>query len=161
MDRRRVREQVAQRKADILAAHAPLPGITDFIDRGAELGLQLGVASNSERCKVERDLDRLALRQRFSAIRCAEDVDETMPNPALYFSVCDAMNVSPTESIAIQSSPDGIVSAKGAGLYCISVPDRVTGSVSMDSADLVLVSLAAITLDEVVERASRQADSTN
>jgi beta-phosphoglucomutase-like phosphatase (HAD superfamily) len=79
-----------------------------------------------------------------------------MPDPALYVSVCDALDVRPDESIAVQSSPGGIRSAKGAGLYCISVPDRVTGSVSMDSADLVLLSLDTVTLDEVVERASRR-----
>jgi beta-phosphoglucomutase-like phosphatase (HAD superfamily) len=96
------------------------------------------------------------LREHFNAIRCAEDVEEKMPDPEIYVSVCDALDVPPDQSIAVQSSPGGIQSAKGAGLYCISLPDRMTGSVSMDRADLVLVSLNAVTLDEVVERASRR-----
>jgi HAD superfamily hydrolase (TIGR01509 family) len=156
VDRAQVRHQVAQRKAAILAKENPLPGITNFIERATEIGLMLGIASNSSRQKAEDSLDRLVMRERFNAIRCAEDVDKAMPDPALYVSVCDALNVRPDESIAVQSSPGGIRSAKGAGLYCISVPDRVTGSVSMDSADLVLVSLDTVTLDEVVERASRR-----
>jgi HAD superfamily hydrolase (TIGR01509 family) len=156
VDRVQLRHQAARRKAELLSDETPVPGVTAFIDRANEIGLALGVASNSDRNRVESNLERLALRECFDAIRCAEDVEEKMPDPAVYFSVCKALDVPPAESIAVQSSPGGIRSAKGAGLYCISVPDRLTGSVSMDRADLVLVSLNAVTLDEVVERASRR-----
>ena len=156
VDRAQVRQQVALRKAAILANENPLPGIKEFIERATEIGLMLGIASNSTRQQAEGSLDRLAMRERFDAIRCAEDVDKAMPDPALYVSVCDALDVRPDESIAVQSSLGGIRSAKSAGLYCISVPDRLTGNVSMDTADLVLVSLDTVTLDEVVERASRR-----
>lgn len=155
VDRARLNRLVGRRKAEILSNHAPLPGVTAFIDRARELGLMLGVATNSNRSSAEGCLRRLSLRERFDAIRGADDVNRKVPDPALYVAVCDALDVEPGESIAVQSSPRGIKSAKGAGLYCISVPDPVTGSVSMDAADLVLVSLSAITLDEVVERASR------
>ena len=156
VDRVQVGQQVAQRKAAILANQNPLPGITEFIERANEIGLRLGIASNSSRQKVEGYLDQLSMRERFDAVRCVEDVDKAMPDPALYFSVCNALDVRPIESIAVQSSPGGIRSAKGAGLYCVSVPDPVTGSVTMDTADLVLLSLDTVTLDEVVERASRR-----
>jgi HAD superfamily hydrolase (TIGR01509 family) len=160
VDRAQVRRQVAQRKEEILANEAPLPGVRDFIDRAGELGLMLGIASQTNRGRVEEHLHRLSLGERFDAIRCAQDVSSAMPDSALYVSVCDALDVRPADSIAVQSSPRGIRSAKGAGLYCISVPDRVTGSVSMDKADLVLVSLATVTLDEVVERASQRNPSS-
>jgi HAD superfamily hydrolase (TIGR01509 family) len=156
VDRARVRKEVAQRKAEILANPAPLPGVREFIQRANEIGLMLGIASQTNRRRVDEHLHRLSLRERFDAIRCAEDLSPAVPDSALYLSVCDALDVRPADSIAVQSSPGGIRSAKGAGLYCISVPDRVTGSVSMDKADLVLVSLATVTLDEVVERASRR-----
>lgn len=156
VDRAGLNRLVTRREAEILADHAPLPGVTAFIDRAGELGLMLGVAANSNRSSAEGCLRRLSLGERFDAVRGADDVNKQVPDPALYVSVCDALDVDPGESIAIQSSPRGITSAKGAGLYCIAVPDPVTGSVSMDAADLVLVSLSAITLDEVVERASRR-----
>ncbi len=156
MDRVQLGRRAAQRKAELLSDETPLPGINAFIDRANAIGLLLGVASNAPRSRVVSNLERLALRERFNAIRCAEDVEEQMPDPEIYFSVCNALDVPPSQSIAVQSSPGGIQSAKGAGLYCISLPDRMTGSVSMDRADLVLVSLSAVTLDEVVERASRR-----
>ena len=156
MDRVQLGRRAAQRKAELLSDETPLPGVNAFIDRANEIGLLLGVASNAPRNRVESNLERLALREHFNAIRCAEDVEEKMPDPEIYVSVCDALDVPPHQSIAVQSSPGGIQSAKGAGLYCISLPDRMTGSVSMDRADLVLVSLNAVTLDEVVERASRR-----
>lgn len=156
MDRLELGRRAAQRKAELLSDETPLPGVNAFIERANEIGLLLGVASNAPRSRVESNLERLALREHFNAIRCAEDVEEKMPDPEIYVSVCNALDVPPAQSIAVQSSPGGIQSAKGAGLYCISLPDRMTGSVSMDRADLVLVSLNAVTLDEVMDRASRR-----
>ena len=77
------------------------------------------------------------------------------PDPELYLSVCRELDVAPSDGIAIEDSPNGIAAAKAAGLYCVSVPNALTRSLSMDRADLVLVSLASTTLDEVLERAGR------
>ena len=153
VNRKKVRGEVAHRKAEILASETPSYGIIDFIERSAEIGLRLGIASDGMSHRVSAWLTRLNLDRHFSAVRCSGDHYETTPGPHIYFSLCNAMNVTPTESIAIQSSPGGLQSAKGAGLYCIAVPNKVTGSVSMDRADLVLLSLDSTTPDEVVERA--------
>ncbi|MDE0884812.1 MAG: HAD hydrolase-like protein [Myxococcota bacterium] len=153
VNQERVLGEVAHRKSELLASETPPSGMIDFIERAAEIGMQLGIASDGQRQAVSAWLARLGLGKYFSAVRCAADLSETQAGPRIYFSLCEAMNVAPTESIAIQSSPGGLQSAKGAGLYCIAVPNRVTGSVSMDRADLVLLSLENTTPDEVIERA--------
>jgi beta-phosphoglucomutase-like phosphatase (HAD superfamily) len=127
--------------------------VTDFIDRAGELGMPVGVASSSSRQWVETHLARLGLLDRFDVVRCSDDVDRVKPDPALYLSVCAALGADTDESIAVEDSPHGIRAAKAAGLFCISVPNALTRSLCMDAADLVLVSLASITLDEVIERA--------
>jgi putative hydrolase of the HAD superfamily len=155
VDRKRLRGHMRARKAEILTDRSTLPGVTDFIDRATELGLALGVASSSSREWVESHLRRLSLLDAFDAIRCSDDVARVKPDPELYLSVCAALQVAPAESIAIEDSPHGIRAAKDAGLYCISVPNALTRNLSLDAADLVLVSLATISLDEVIERAAR------
>jgi len=153
IDRQQIRVRVAERTAEILADRSTLPGVSEFIDRARELDMPIGVASSSSRQWVESHLARLALRERFDVIRCSDDVDQVKPDPELYLSVCQALDAEPEASIAVEDSPNGIRAAKAAGLYCVSVPNALTRNLSMDSADLVLVSLATITLDEVIERA--------
>ena len=105
---------------------------------------------------MTRHLRRLGLLDAFDVVRCAEHVDRVKPDPAIYRCICAALDVAPREAIAIEDSPNGILSAKRAGLYCLSVPNLMTRSLSMDAADLVVVSLATISLDEVIDRATRQ-----
>jgi len=158
VDRRRVVARVRTRTQEILVDRATLPGVTDYIERARELGLGVAVASSSSRAWVTSHLRRLGLLDAFAAIRCSDDVPRVKPDPALYLSVCDALAVRPEQSIAIEDSPHGIRSAKTAGLFCVSVPNALTRHLSMDAADLVLVSLASTPLDEVIERARRPRD---
>lgn len=155
VDRERVRASVRTRTSEILSDRSILPGVTEFLERAGELGLATGVASSSTRAWVQGHLRRLGLHDRFDAICCADDVGRVKPDPELYLSICDALDATPCEAIAVEDSPNGIRAAKAAGLYCVSVPNALTRMLSMDAADLVLVSLASVSLDEVIERAAR------
>jgi HAD superfamily hydrolase (TIGR01509 family) len=155
IDRAAIRVRRRERLNDILSGRSILPGVAEFIERAISLDLQLGVASSSPREWVEGHLAHLLLRPHFSVVRCAEDVERVKPAPDLYLSVTDALGVRPDQTIAIEDSPNGIAAAKAAGLYCISVPNAMTRNLAMDAADLVLVSLASLSLDEVLERARR------
>lgn len=157
VDRERLRAHVRTRTHEILADRSTLPGVTDYIARADELGLGLAVASSSSREWVTSHLRRLGLLEAFRVIRCSDDVARVKPDPELYTSVCQALATPPGRCIAIEDSPHGIRSAKSAGLYCVSVPNALTRHLSLDAADLVLVSLAATTLDEVIERARHPA----
>ena len=157
VDRDRIAVRVRTRTHEILADRSTLPGVTDFIERAHELRMGLGVASSSSRSWVEEHLRRLGLIDAFAVIRCSDDVERVKPDPALYLAVCRELDASPDQSIAIEDSPNGIRAAKDAGLFCVSVPNALTRNLSMDAADLVLVSLASISLDEVIERADATA----
>ena len=65
-----------------------------------------------------------------------------------------ALGVRPEEAVAIEDSPNGITSAKGAGLYCVVVPNQMTRDLDLDHADLRLESLADMPLPQVMERAN-------
>ncbi len=156
VNREAIRQKIGTRTSELLSEQTLPSGIRNLIERAEELGLRLGITSNAERSSVETRLQRLALHERFSAIGCTRDGEEKSRGPALYHSLCAALDVNPHRSIAVESTALGVHSAKGAGLYCVSIPNALTGTVSMDAADLVLVSLDAMTLDEIIERASRR-----
>ncbi len=155
VDRAAIRRHRRLRTAEILADRSTLPGVRDFIEAATARGIRLGVASSAREAWVAEHLQRLGLYDAFDAIRCADHVAKVKPDPAVYLSICEALEVDPSSAVAIEDSPNGILAAKRAGLFCLSVPNLMTRSLSMDAADLVVVSLATITLDELIARAAR------
>jgi len=156
VDRGRLSAQVTRRAAELLAARSILPGVADFIACARRRAMALGLVSSRRRARVESHLDRLGLAGEFDAVLCREDALHVKPAPDLHLSICSTLRAEPDESIAIEDSPDGIRAAKAAGLYCVSVPNALTRNLSMDMADLALVSLATASLDDVIERAGHK-----
>lgn len=129
-----------------------LPGVRDWIVRAGDLGLKVGIASSSTRDWVTGHLERLGMMDAWDCIRCWGDVERAKPDPDLYLAVMDSLGVSPEETIALEDSPNGIMAARRAGIFCVAVPNPLTAALDLSGADLVVPSLAEVTLDEVLER---------
>ncbi|HEY7495888.1 MAG TPA: HAD-IA family hydrolase, partial [Candidatus Tectomicrobia bacterium] len=142
IDREAVRVQCRQRRDELLATQLALPGVQEYLADAARLGLQLGVASSSSRAWVTGHLTRLGLLTHFTSIQCADDVQRTKPDPASYQAVLQTLNLHPEQAIALEDSPNGILAAKRAGLFCAAVPNALTCQLALDHADLRLTSLA-------------------
>lgn len=156
VDREAVQQQQRQRCDTLIAAQAALPGVHDYIAEATRLGLQLGVASSSSRAWVSGHLTRLELGQHFLCIKCRDDVPQTKPDPALYQAALAALGVLPEEAIALEDSPNGILAAKRAGLFCVAVPNLLTRQLPLDHADLQIPSLAAFPLPELLRAVQRR-----
>ena len=156
VDRLAVQHQQRQRCDALIAAQVALPGVHDYIAEATRLGLQLGVASSSSRAWVSGHLTRLELSQHFVCITCRDDVPRTKPDPALYQAALAALGVRPEEAIALEDSPNGILAAKRAGLFCVAVPNLLTCQLPLDHADLQIPSLAAVPLPELLHAVQRR-----
>ena len=146
VDREAVQLQRRQLCDALIAAQTVLPGVHDYIADARRLGLQLGVASSSSRAWVSGHLTRLDLHQHFICIKCRDDVPRTKPDPALYQAALAALGVRPEEAVALEDSPNGILAAKRAGLFCVAVPNPLTRQLSLAQADLQVSSLADLPL---------------
>lgn len=146
IDREAIRVKSRQRRDELLAAQPALPGVQEYLDDATRLGLQLGVASSSSRAWVTGHLARLGLMAHFASIQCADDVHRTKPDPASYQAVLQTLNLRPEQAIALEDSPNGVLAAKRAGLFCVAVPNALTRQLSLDHADLHLASLADLPL---------------
>ncbi len=58
-----------------------------------------------------------------------------------------ALGADPARSVALEDSHHGCTAAKAAGMVCVVVPNEVTRSQSFDHADLVVDSLAEVSVD--------------
>jgi beta-phosphoglucomutase-like phosphatase (HAD superfamily) len=79
-------------------------------------------------------------------------VSRTKPDPELYQKALERLAVTPSEAIAFEDSANGIRAAKAAGLFCVAVPNPLTADMDLHQADLRLESLAATTLESLLEQ---------
>lgn len=150
VDREAIRSKREQRAIELAKKQPILPGVKNYITDAKRLGLKLGLASTSSRDWVTKHLSRLELREQFDCIRCADDVRHVKPDPELYHAVLDALGVRADEAIALEDSPNGILAAKRAGIFCVAVPNSLTRYLSLDQADLRLTSLADLPLEKLL-----------
>lgn len=149
LDRQAMTAQRYQRYWDFLDDR-PLPGVEEYLREAKRLGLATAIASSSEVEWVHGHLDRLGLRSYFDVIRCGDQVKRTKPDPELYRTAAEQLGVAPAEAIAFEDSPNGVLAARRAGLYCVAVPNRLTRELDLSAADLIIDSLAAMPLSELL-----------
>ena len=152
LDAGALRRRHRTRTDTLIAGESVRPGVRERIEEAAALGLALGVASSSDRAWVHGHLGRLGLLDRFQAIRCREDVPRVKPDPALYRAVVDSLGVRPDDALALEDSPNGVLAAKRAGLACVAVPNALTARLDLSHADLIVGSLADVSLTALIER---------
>ena len=125
---------------EAFAADPPeaLPGACELI---ADLApcMPLGVASNAPRDIVLAVLDRLGVREAFSAIVSAEQTARDKPDPDVYLEACRQLAVAPCDAVAFEDSALGAQAARSAGLVLVLVPSAHGPHVD---ADLIVPSLS-------------------
>ena len=140
------------RRTEMVLANKLLPGVVEHLDAARASGLKVGVASSSTRDWVMGHLVRLGILDRFDCLRCRDDVANVKPEPDLYLAVLECLGVAASEAIAIEDSPNGVLAAKRAGMRCVAIPNSITARLDLGQADVVLGSLAEVTLAELMRR---------
>ena len=135
---------------DRILALPPLPGVPGTLRAARRLGLRLAVASSSHHRWVDGHLTRLGLTHFFEAVKCADDVARTKPEPDLYLSALEALGVSANEAIAFEDSPNGVTAARRAGLFVVAIPNPITAQLKIEGENLRLNSMADLALDKLL-----------
>lgn len=139
-------------------AQPVLPGVAELLREAQAAGLILGVASNSRHEHVEGHLKRLGLHGNFSFFACRGDAPSPKPEPDLYRLVLTQFGLRGHEAIAFEDSHTGALAAKRAGLWAVAVPNGVTADHDFGHVDLLLTSLADVTLEQMVRRFASTTD---
>ncbi|MSQ40456.1 MAG: HAD family hydrolase [Dehalococcoidia bacterium] len=150
VDREAVRVRYRQRTTELIEAQAILPGVVQYIATAGRLGLKLGVASSSSREWVTGHLARLGLADAFVAVKCSDDVRLTKPDPQVYHLLLAALGSLAHQAVALEDSPNGVMAAQRAGVFCVAVPNPLTRQLPLDQADLRLASLADMPLEQLL-----------
>jgi len=146
-----------ERRARVIAlteAQPVLPGVLDYLCSASTMGLKVGLASSSSGGHVRGHLARLDLLGYFHTTKCFEDTQTHKPEPGPYQAVLDELDVAADEAVAFEDSPNGVTSARAAGIFCVAVPNSVTCHLALDHADHRMKSLIEEPLERILARAN-------
>ena len=137
-----------------IQSQAILPGVLELIHEAKQHGLKLAIASSSPRTWVEGHGRRLGILAYFDAVICADDVGagRTKPNPDLFLLALDQLQVQKNEAVVFEDSPNGVEAAKRAGIFVVAVPNPLTSLLNLDGANLVIRSLADVSMAELMRQ---------
>jgi HAD superfamily hydrolase (TIGR01509 family) len=154
--RRSIAEYIACYDLTLLKAleqpRAPQPGVLDLIAQCRATGIRLAVASSSRRLWIEATLRSLGLSDDFDVIVSGDDVERSKPDPAIYRLAAQRLAVKPERCLAIEDSPKGVQSARGAGMTVLGVRTPYTAHLSLDGVIRTVESLADLDLEALQVR---------
>ncbi len=125
---------------------SPLPGVTDLLEELDRRRVAVALATSSWRRWADAVLESCGLAGQFTSMVCGDDVEHEKPAPDIYLRAAALLGRRPSECVAIEDTEPGIVSAKAAGMYAVQSRAASTAPAALDSADLVVESLASFPL---------------
>lgn len=120
---------VRQRRKELMAKQLSQTGIEKkpFVDEVLEklraMGIKTAVATATDMERAGKYLREIGIFDKFDRIICADMVENGKPQPDIYLYACDQLGEEPSECVAVEDSPNGVLSAYRAGLHTIMVPD--------------------------------------
>ncbi|MEX2188113.1 MAG: HAD family phosphatase [Pirellulales bacterium] len=101
---------------------APMPGLVELLNRLEAADVPKAIATSSRRSFVADLLGRHGWSQRFAFWLTAEDVTRGKPDPEIYLSAAQRLQLSPAEVLVLEDSQTGCRAAVDAGTHAVAVP---------------------------------------
>ena len=128
-----------------------LPGLYALLEDLKAHDIKIAVGSSAQRERIEIVLDKLGIREYFSAIVSAADVTHGKPHPEVYLKAAAAVGADPSDCVVIEDAYTGAQAAMAAGAKLVAVPHQYTKNMDFSEADLIVESLAELDYSKLSE----------
>ena len=98
-------------------------GIDELLRYIKKKGLKCSVATATPAERTKEYLTRLGIISYFDEIVCADMVEKGKPEPDIYIEAAKRLGLPEASCIALEDSPNGVLSAYRAGCVTVMVPD--------------------------------------
>lgn len=98
-------------------------GVKSTLEKIKLKGIKTAVATATDLERTQKYLKEVGIYQLFDNIICAAMVKNGKPMPDIYIYSCNLLGENPNKCIAVEDSPNGVISAYRAGCKVIMVPD--------------------------------------
>lgn len=122
-------DAVRQRRRELMEEAIERDGVpkkadADYIlDELRKRKIKTAVATATDEARAERYLKQIGIYEKIDHIVCATMVQNGKPMPDVYLYACKTIGEKTQDCLAIEDSPNGVLSATRAGLKTIMVPD--------------------------------------
>jgi HAD superfamily hydrolase (TIGR01509 family) len=113
------------------------PGVRRLMQEASDAGARLAIATTTGRANVNALLSRQLGTDwsgTFAAVLCAEDAPLKKPHPQVYMLALQRLALQPHEAIAVEDSPNGLNSARAAGMQVLLIRSAYFASCDADDA---------------------------
>lgn len=114
-----------------------IENVRPFIEHLKTLNYKIGLATNAPESFISISLERAGISDLFDAISSSEQEKQGKPNPAVYLTTAQKLNVSPDKCIVIEDSYHGMKAGKNAGMTVVAFTNG-NESLNFDIADHML-----------------------
>lgn len=102
-----------------------MPFVDECLTELKRRGLRLAVASSTRMENVGRQLRNAGIWGFFETVTTGDTVEHSKPAPDIYLNALESLSLSPGECVAVEDSPNGVISAAKAKIRCVMVPDQI------------------------------------
>ena len=99
------------------------PGLDELLRFLKESGIKAAVCTATDYERTKMYLTGVGVFDMFDEFICGNMVDNGKPAPDIYQNACRCLGLGPQECIALEDSPNGVISAAVAHLNVIMIPD--------------------------------------
>ena len=126
---------------------ALMEGVHELLGRVKGWKIKCAIASGGRREFIKTTLKRFGILEQFSVIVTVEDLVKSIgkPDPEVFLIAAQKLEVDLVQCLVLEDSPNGIESAKAAGMKVIYVPDARYVDTYHEKADVILKSLHELT----------------
>ena len=149
----RAAEDITARATEKIRLRAEaMPGIDHVIPFFAERHFKIGLATSSPFSLIDVIVDKLGIRDVFSAYASAEMLPFSKPHPEVFMHCAGLLGSSPLDCICFEDSFNGLIAAKAARMKCVVVPEtNHYYHPKLGASDLKISSLADFTEKYLLE----------
>lgn len=129
------------------------PGVIELASAATEAGVGVAIASSSPLDWITGHLQRFDVDHVFPVKATRDDVgrERTKPHPDLFLLAAERLGVDPTRCVVLEDSEPGVTAANAAGCVTVGVPAGMTAHLAFAHADLVVPSVAELSLDRLAD----------
>nr|WP_263324313.1 HAD family phosphatase [Neobacillus sp. Marseille-Q6967] len=129
------------------------PGVRPLLESLKREGIPIGLASSSDRERINQVIDQCNLHGFFKTVVSGEEFKESKPNPEIFLHTSAKLGVEPKRCIVIEDSFNGLTAADRAGMKKIGIKHKQI-PMDLSIADFTISSLEEIDvvlLEKVIE----------
>jgi beta-phosphoglucomutase family hydrolase len=98
-----------------------IEGLTEFLEAARQRNILMAIGSAAIPFNIDFVLDNLRLRNYFSAIVSANDVQRSKPDPETYLKAAALLQTAPRHCLVFEDAPKGVEAALNAGMEAVAL----------------------------------------